>query len=308
MRILFTFAGGLGHLEPLVPLANAAEVAGHEVAFVGRPWMVPKAERLGFRAFAAGSDEGGVPERRPLIAVDVEREAGDLREGFGRRIARDRAADLVAICAEWQPDVLVWEETDFGAAIAAERRGLPHASVIVLAAATYVRQETFAPVLDEVRAEHGLPADPDLAMLSRHLVIAPIAPSFRDPSSPLPPGTVFVRPTVRQPTADEVAPAWLDQLDDVPTVYVTLGTVFHVESGDLFTRVVTGLRELPINVVVTVGNEVDPAELGPQPANVHIERFIPQAFVLPRCDLVLSHGGSGSVIGALIHGVPMVLI
>jgi MGT family glycosyltransferase len=44
------------------------------------------------------------------------------------------------------------------------------------------------------------------------------------------------------------------------------------------------------------------------PANVHIERYIPQALILPRCDLVITHGGSGSVMGALAHGVPLALI
>jgi MGT family glycosyltransferase len=57
-----------------------------------------------------------------------------------------------------------------------------------------------------------------------------------------------------------------------------------------------------------VGRHLDPAEFGPQPANVHIERYIPQALILPHCDAVVSHGGSGSVIGALAHGLPMVLI
>ncbi|HEU4785202.1 MAG TPA: nucleotide disphospho-sugar-binding domain-containing protein, partial [Ktedonobacterales bacterium] len=41
---------------------------------------------------------------------------------------------------------------------------------------------------------------------------------------------------------------------------------------------------------------------------VHIERYIPQALLLPRCDLVITHGGSGSVMGALAHGVPLGLI
>lgn len=39
-----------------------------------------------------------------------------------------------------------------------------------------------------------------------------------------------------------------------------------------------------------------------------VERFIPQAQLLPQCDLVVSHGGSGSVIGALAHGPPSVLL
>jgi MGT family glycosyltransferase len=84
--------------------------------------------------------------------------------------------------------------------------------------------------------------------------------------------------------------------------------VFNLESGDLFARVLAGLRDLPVNVIATVGREIDPAEFGPQPANVRIERYIPQSVVLPLSDVVVSHGGSGSVIGALAHGLPMILI
>ncbi|MDQ2997542.1 MAG: hypothetical protein M3R61_10855 [Chloroflexota bacterium] len=93
MRILFTFAGGSGHLDPLVPIAQAAEAAGHVVAFVGRPWMVPKVEVLGFTAFAAGSDVGLTPKRLPLVAVDMDRELRALGGGFGRRIGAERAAE-----------------------------------------------------------------------------------------------------------------------------------------------------------------------------------------------------------------------
>jgi MGT family glycosyltransferase len=60
-------------------------------------------------------------------------------------------------------------------------------------------------------------------------------------------------------------------------------------------------------VLVTVGRTIDPAELGDQPPHVSIERYVAQAEVLPRCRLVVSHGGSGSLMGALEHGLPSVL-
>lgn len=81
-----------------------------------------------------------------------------------------------------------------------------------------------------------------------------------------------------------------------------------MECGDLFARVLSALSEIAINLVVTVGQHIDPAEFGPQPANIKIERQIPQSTVLPLCDLVISHGGSGSVMGALAHGIPSLLI
>jgi MGT family glycosyltransferase len=103
-------------------------------------------------------------------------------------------------------------------------------------------------------------------------------------------------------------PAWVEQLPALPTIYFTLGTVFNIESGDLFARVLAGLRDLPINVIATVGREIDPIEFGQQPPHIHIEQYIPQALILPQCVVSISHGGSGSVMGALAHGLPMVLL
>ena len=308
VRLLFAFAGGRGHLEPLVPLAQAAVAAGHTVAFAARPWMVPKAEALGFETFAAGWDEGLVPVRRPLIAVDAEAEIVAFRDGFARLVANERLPDLVELCDSWRPEAIVWDETDFAAPIVAERNGIPHASVVVLAAGGAIRPDLFAEPLDSLRNVYGLPEDPGLAMLTRHLVLAPVPPSFRDPAWPLPATSRPIRPTLRKPSPQERSPAWLAGIGDVPAVFFSLGTVFHVESGDLFDRVVAGLRDLPIDLLVAVGDEIDPAELGPQPPNVHIERFLLPSQVLPRCAAVVSHGGSGSVIGALAHGLPMVLL
>jgi MGT family glycosyltransferase len=95
---------------------------------------------------------------------------------------------------------------------------------------------------------------------------------------------------------------------DTTTVYFTLGTVFNMESGDLFNRVLVGLRELPIQVVATVGVEIDSAMFGPQPPNVYIAPYIPQSLVLPASSAVVSHGGTGTVLGALAYGVPSVLL
>jgi MGT family glycosyltransferase len=127
--------------------------------------------------------------------------------------------------------------------------------------------------------------------LRAHLVLSPFPPSLRDPG----PAHCF-RTAVGA------------RCDGTRTVYFTLGTVFNLESGDLFTRVLAGLRELDVDVVATVGRQIDPAELGPQPARVRVERYLPHPAVLPRCAAVVSHGGSGTVLGALAHALPSVLL
>lgn len=308
MRILFTFVGGSGHFEPLIPIARAAEQAGHTVAFSGRPGMMPAVQTAGFTGYASGSAGGDTSQKYPLLTVSMEREEQALREFFAGRAARERAADILKLCGESQPDLIVCDEIDFGSLIAAERLGLPYASVLVIAAGSFVRQEVVGEALNRLRAEHGLAPDPDLSTLSRYLVLSPFPPSYRDPAYPLPATAHSLRPLTLDRPAAAHEPAWLKDLPSRPTAYFTLGTVFNRESGDLFARVLAALSDLPFNLIVTVGQHIDPAEFGSQPAHIHIEQYIPQAVILPYCAVVISHGGSGSVMGTLAHGLPAVLL
>ena len=308
MRVVFTFSGGQGHLDPLVPIARAAAAAGHTVAFAGRPWMVPKVESLGFACFRGGTDEGLEPVTRPLVPIDMEREARVLMIGFGQVVARSRAPELLSTFVSWRPDVVVWDETDPAAAIIAERLDLPHATVPVLACG--MMAAPFADGYNPVREEYGLKPDPSGEMLSRYLVLSPFPETLRDPRNPAPPTARGIRIVDVDRASRPVGPrpGWSTAIEGAPSIYFTLGTVFNHESGDLFPRVLAGLRELQVNLLVTVGREIDPATLGLQPAHVRIERFVAQAEILPYVDLVVSHGGSGSMLGALAHGRPMVVL
>ena len=59
---------------------------------------------------------------------------------------------------------------------------------------------------------------------------------------------------------------------------------------------------------MTVGDAADPAELGPLPANVRAERWIPQAEILGEAAAMVGHGGFGTMLGALLAGVPQVVV
>ena len=56
MRALFTVQPALGHFHPLVPVAQALERAGHEVAFCSSASFRPEVETFGFECFDAGLD------------------------------------------------------------------------------------------------------------------------------------------------------------------------------------------------------------------------------------------------------------
>ncbi|MEV4596276.1 glycosyltransferase [Amycolatopsis sp. NPDC049253] len=300
MRFLFTFVGGRGHFDPMAPVARAAAARGHTVAVAGAGSHGPAIERAGFTALATSAPRArAAPKREPLPPVDPARDDWEIQELFARRAGRERAAALLEIIRDWRPDVVIRDEVDFGAAIAAERLGVPCVNVLVLAAGTLLRKDLVAEPLHELRSGHGLPADPELTMLEGQLVLSPFPPSIRDPASPVPPGTFSFR------QGDPIPPR---PRHEPPGVYFTLGTDFNTASGDLFERTLAGLARLTANVTTTVGTQLDPAVFGPQPAHVRVERFVPQAELLPSIDLVVSHGGSGSVLGALAHGLPSLVL
>jgi len=316
VRVLVSFVGGSGHLLPLLPVARALAGRGHDVALSCQRAMLDVAEGTGFQAFDSGGATLADPgARSPLRPLDRAREERAIRDGFAGHTATERAGRLVRVATRWRPQVLVHDEVDLGAIVAAESLGLPHVGVIVLAAGGLLRPDLVAEPLDVLRTAHQLPPDPGLAALHRHLTLVPVPPSFRSPTDTLPLTARHVRPAALEPMGTSPdAPGsaalldWLARRHAQPTLYLTLGTIFGPESGDLLSRVLAGLAELDVNVIVTVGHDIDPAELGHQPTNVRVEQYVPQEVLLPHCDVVICHGGSGSVLGALAFGVPLVLL
>jgi UDP:flavonoid glycosyltransferase YjiC (YdhE family) len=307
MRILFTFIGGLGHFDPMEPVARAAAAAGHDVAVACSGGVIARIEQAGYPGLATSPPRSSGPRARdmtPISPVDARAAEIEFAENFADKGAHRHAGAVQDHIRAWRPDVIVRDEADFGSAIAAEVLGVPVATVLVLASGMLMRPDLISAPLTAVRAEHGLSPDPSLSMLTRGVVLSPFPPSFRSPASPLSlPETTF---------AFRGGPSEVNPIPPARTsrkrVYVTLGTVFNSGSGDLFERLLAGLAEVDADVVMTVGRDVDPAAFGTQPDHLRIESFVPQADLLPITDLVVSHGGSGTLMAALAHGLPSVLL
>jgi MGT family glycosyltransferase len=91
-----------------------------------------------------------------------------------------------------------------------------------------------------------------------------------------------------------------------PLVYVTLGTA--LVKAEVLREAVEGLSRLPVDVLVSAGRKVAVEELGEVSDWVQVEEWVPQGDLLPLVDLVVSHGGSGTMLGALACGVPHLVI
>jgi len=106
-------------------------------------------------------------------------------------------------------------------------------------------------------------------------------------------------------------PDWWPGNDD-PLVYLTFGSVAAANHlpyfPALYRAAIDALAPLPVRVLLTIGDERDHAELGPLPANVHVERWVAHDTVVEQAAVVVGHGGYGTTMGTLREGVPLVVL
>jgi MGT family glycosyltransferase len=311
MRVLISTRQGAGHFGPMIPFAHALLRDNHEVVVVTAAAAAPMIA-------AAGLDHHPIPDppaeqRAPIMArartLDADEAnalvAGDL---FVRIDTRAAYPHVVAAIERFRPDVMLYDISDFAGGLAAEAKGLPAVSVSI-AQAIHMQKlaRPIAEALDEVRAEIGLEPDPQLERLAETPSFSLIPKALEDPAT----GGVdrLLRFRSEEPHDPRPLPDWWRN-DEWPLVYLTFGSVVPTMDfyPGLYRAAIDALSVLPVRVLVTIGRDRDPAELGAVAPNVHVARWVPQADVLPHAAAVVQHGGSGTVTGALAAGVPSVVV
>jgi UDP:flavonoid glycosyltransferase YjiC (YdhE family) len=300
MRVLFASSlGGLGHLEPVVSVAEAVVRAGHEAVVIVPPSLAAAVKRTGLSHLV-----GDEPPRSFVDAIWAEVRAGPP-EAVAGLVDRDLFADrctqamLPAVRAardSWRPALVVREPCEYASAIAAHEAGVAHAQVgISLAAIERGVLDMVAPIVERVC--------PGVATA---IATAPYLTSFPASLDPTPwPDTRRFR---RSDPVVGALPDWWPG-DDRPLLYLTFGSVLgHLpEATGVYRAALEAVSGLPARVLLTVGRGMDTGRLGPVPANTRVEQWVPQSDVLADAAVVVCHGGSGTTFGALSAGVPLVI-
>ena len=313
MRILLTTQPAYGHFRPLLPLAEALRTRGHDVQVATSRKFGPVVEAHGLPRKPAGldwleSDKSTIPDE--LRAPQDSTLETFFAHQFVRMTAERMARDVASLAQQWRPDVIVRESTEFGGALAGELLEIPVVSVQV-ASPSLMIPSLLAEVeraWNEARVDLGLPSDPGLERLQSQPVVCFAPPDLHDPDVSLPPGLTSFR---ADPPRGATLPTEMDGLGfQRPMVYATLGTVFNDPKYELpfFPAVLDGLRDEAVDLVVTVGPNVDPTSLGDQPPSVHVAAYLPQRSVLERCSVVICHGGYGTLLDAIDAAVPLVVV
>lgn len=322
MRVLVSTTAGSGHFGPMIPIARACAKAGHEVAVAAPGSFRDHVTRAGFAHLpfpdVPAGVMGAVFGRIAQLPTDQANQMV-LQEVFGRLDAQAALPTVTEIITDWTPDIVLRETCELASLVAAERAGIPQVQVAIGMGRP---GGDFVGVLDEplkeLSARAGLPAarGAELLLDAATFTSVPalldgedLQPADTDPQrTPPENGRVWRFRDGSVPDAGRLPPPW-GHLDS-PLVYVSYGSVTATvgQFGALYPLTLKALAELPVRVLMTTGDGLDPATLEPIPSNAHVERWWPQAEVMPLAAATIGHGGFGTTMMALAAGVPQVVV
>jgi UDP:flavonoid glycosyltransferase YjiC (YdhE family) len=96
-------------------------------------------------------------------------------------------------------------------------------------------------------------------------------------------------------------------VDPTPLVMVSFSTMFEQRNAEKMQRTLDALADFQVHVVATTAGIVAPSELA-VPDNAVALDYAAHDPIMQRAALVVTHGGHGTAMRALRHGVPMILI
>jgi UDP:flavonoid glycosyltransferase YjiC (YdhE family) len=308
LRVLCSSTGGAGHVGALAPTAQALHGCGHDVQWAVAPDGGDAVGAMGFEWSPAGLTTAGRRELAggalgEIMELPMAERRGPLFTTLFVRAAARMRLDLAPIIERFRPDVIVRETGELAAAPMAAARSIP---LVTVAFSGVLPDGARAQVLDGLRSlwrDEGLDA-PSWADVYGQLYLHPFPASFGQR-----PDSAVVRPLRSRTLAPSAtAPTWVAELGvDRPLVYVTAGTERPAVTFP-WRETFTALADLPVDVLATIGPHVEPERLGDVPGNIRVERFVPQADVLGRATVVVSHGGAGTVLGAAAQGRPQLVV
>jgi UDP:flavonoid glycosyltransferase YjiC (YdhE family) len=302
VNVLLCGIPGYGHVLPLVPLAQACAGLGYDTSLATGPLMLDRLPVKTVRAFPPWSlsdAEAETKRRYPELSA--------LPPEEGYRFAVELFADVAAeyfitgldeVLDNAQPDVLVYEVMAVGAALAASRRGIPCVCVGI------VQWSFFTELLHRTAQQRHGGGESEAMFACAYLDQFP--PSMRSADVVRPRSDQSLRPMPAS-TADAHVPAWLLAPAHRQRVYLTLGTVAFGATPAL-EAALDVLDELDVDILVSISPDGDPSVLKPRSERVHVETFVDQAAVLRHVDVVVHHGGSGTMLSAMASGRPQVVM
>ncbi|MFG1301576.1 glycosyltransferase [Xanthobacter sp. V3C-3] len=345
LRIVVAGWKGGGNVPPTISAVAALCARGHEVTVVADDSIAGDARAAGAR-FVGWKRAPNRPDRSAASCFVRDTELADPFAAFAAWCERifvgpseAQARDLIEVMTVQPTDVLVASDLLFGSVLAGEVAQLPTAilstnvSISPLpghppfgpgflpaeTAADHERDRSVAAWAEEMwngflpglnAARQALGRKPLARVLDQlraaDLHLLATSPAFDYPAAALPPDVRYVGPLLDEPSWIAGGAAPVAAPPERPLVLVSFSTTDQGQSGALET-IISALGELPVEAVVTLGNVLE--RFGAQiPPNVRVLDSASHEAILPHAALVITHGGHGTTLRALRHGVPLLIL
>jgi len=343
MKIGFLSLPVTGHLNSMTGLARKLQSRGHEVVFFGVPdtERIIRAADLHFVPFCENEYPPGsidkswgavanlrgldvirysarvlVPE---LLRAAVKHLPGKIAETGVKALVLDSLYFVEMVPMHLRmPYVLIWSvlHLDFSGATPLSLYSWPHDTTPEALARNVAGLQTFGelrgPVLaiaqeyadrNELEIDWSNPAATSCALAT----ITQTPEEFDFPIPELPPGFHYAGPLHDNEGREPIPFSW-EKLNGKPLIYASMGTLVN-GLINLYRTILEAVSEFPdMQVVLSVGRNVDPNDLGPIPPNTIVVPVAPQIELLKRATLCITHAGLNTTLEALVQGVPLVAI
>jgi zeaxanthin glucosyltransferase len=344
MKVGFVSMPLTGHLHPMTALAGKLQSRGNQVVFIGVPdaEAIVRAAHLDFVPFCESEYPlGSVPKAyaglAKLYGEDVIRYSCNEMQPSRCKAALEH---LPGKLAETGVEALIIDTIHYFIELVPMSMGIPYIHVwnilhLDRSGSTppcffsWKYENTpeaierniqglkrvgsyLAPVAAVAKSfaeKHALQIDwsNPFATVSKLAVVTQTPRDFDFPGIPWPPQFHYGGP-FHDGTGRAKIPFPWEILTGDQLIYASMGTLVN-GLEHVFRSILEVIAKLPgIQLVLSVGNNIDIDNLGPIPSNAIVVTKAPQIELLQRAALCITHAGLNTALESLAQGVPMVAI
>lgn len=331
----------VGHLNPMIAVADALRTRGHRVTFFLLGESPAQVTSAGFEVVSVGGTRFPAEDYRAAMAhlgTLSGRAALKHTVAVGARTATAVLEGGAELAQGMDLDALIIDQVSSPAGTVADELGIPFATIcnaLLLNSDPLVPpfftswqpqpgawprlknrlawkgfDRMFAPILEQIQARRcklGLSLLTHVSQTwSSRLQVSQQPEAFDFPRSQAPPALHYVGPLRLSTGYPPVDFPW-DRLDGRPLVYASLGTLQNRVSTPYW-MIAQACSFPDVQLVITTGRGIAPSTLEGLPGQPIVVSYAPQLELLSKATLAITHAGLNTALDALSVAVPMVAV
>ncbi|EAM2857183.1 salmochelin biosynthesis C-glycosyltransferase IroB [Salmonella enterica] len=298
MRILFVGPPLYGLLYPVLSLAQAFRVNGHEVLIASSGKFAQKAAEAGLVVFDAAPGFDSESEYRRREAWRKESHIGTKMGNFSF-FSEEMADQLVEFAGHWRPDLIIYPPLGVVGPLIAAKYSVPVVMQTVGFGHTSRHIKGVTKSLSDAYRRHRVNTPPkDLAWID---VTPPSMSILKNDGEPIIPMQYVPY------NGGAVWEEWWKRSPGRKRLLVSLGTVKPMVDGlDLISWVMDSASEVDAEIILHLPENAR-SHLRCLPSNVRLVDWIPMGVFLNGADGFIHHGGAGNTLTALHAGIPQIV-